>query len=264
MQELLINAGLTQAQAAAYLYLLEHGDSTPPSLSKNLTITRSNSYKVLDSLEELGLASKHEIRKKFVYRAADPSALAELVAHKRNSVIALEQNVNSAMQVLRSTYQKSSGGKTLVEVSEGKSAISEGYAKQAAIKQPIYFIKSRVDIPFMGFEAMDRARRLPVTYDTPRFGITPDGSEGAAVPEIDKRTNLTRTWVDSEAYTAPVEWTVSGDELLIHIFEGKGRVIRVVDYEVADSFRQLWQIMDSSLRSGPTYKKLPKRANRVQ
>ncbi len=263
MQELLINAGLTQAQAAAYLYLLEHGESTPPSLSKKLTITRSNAYKVLDSLEELALASKHEVRKKFVYRPAAPSALAELVAHKRNSVIALEQHVNAAMQELRATYQKSSGGKTLVEITEGKSAITESYEHQSAIKQPIYFVKSRVDIPFMGFEAMDQARCLTVKHGTPRFGITPDGTEGSAVPEIDKRTNLTRTWVNCETYTAPVEWAVSGDELLVHVFEGDGRVVRIVDYEIAESFRQLWQIMDSSLRANPSYKKLPRRAGRT-
>ncbi len=262
MQELLINAGLTEAQAAVYLFLLENGDSTPPSLSKQLAITRSNAYKVLDSLEELGLASKHEVSKKFVYRPADPSALATLVAQKRNSVIALEQHVNAAMQELRSTYQKSSSGTTVVEVNEGTPAITESYAKQTAVKQPIYFVKSRADIPFMGFEAMDQARRLPVLHDTLRFGITPDGAEGSADPKIDARANLTRTWVESESYTSPVEWSVSGDELAIHVFEGKGRVVRVIDFEIAESFRQLWRIMDSSLRASPTYKKLPRRAGR--
>lgn len=262
MQELLINAGLTEAQAAAYLFLLEHGESAPPALTANLKITRSNAYKVLDSLDELGLASKHEVRKKFVYRAADPTALSSLVAEKRNDIIALEQHIRSAMQELRASYQKSSGTTTSVEVLDGKKAMTDSYEQQASGKNPIHFIKSRADIPFMGFETMDRVRRLSSNYDTPRFGITPDAAEGPNALEIDARTNLTRTWVGSEAYTSPVEWAVSGNDLLIQVFDGDGRVIRISDYEVAESFRQLWQIMDKSLRAGPGYKKLPRQANR--
>ncbi|HXR50428.1 MAG TPA: hypothetical protein VN778_05380, partial [Verrucomicrobiae bacterium] len=45
----------------------------------------------------------------------------------------------------------------------------------------------------------------------------------------------------------------SGDELLIEVFEGSGRVIRIQDGEVAESFRQLWHLIDKQTRSAPGY-----------
>ncbi len=261
MDTLLIEAGLTELQAAAYLFLLEHGESAPPKLSKQLKMTRSNAYKVLDSLQALGLANKREVKKKYVYRPADPTALAALVAEKRNSVIALEQNINTAMQQLRAAYRKSSSQHG-VDSQKGKEAMMSAYENQIVHEQPIYFVKTQADIPFMGFEAMDRLRRLPATKNVRRFGITPDAFEGPASPAIDARANLRRTWIDSEAYSAPVEWGVSGNQLLIQVFVGEGRVISIDDAEVAESFRQLWHMMDSALRSAPDYKKLPRRASR--
>lgn len=262
MHDLLTEAGLTELQAAAYLFLLEHGDSTPPTLTKQLNITRTNSYKVLDSLQELGLAIKLEVRKKFVYRPADPAALASLVAHKRNNVIALEKHVNAAMQELRKTYKKSSGGKTSSTITHGKKAMVAAYEQQARTQQPIYFIKARADIPFLGFEAMDNIRTLPAKNGTTRFGITPDGHESSAKPEIDQNSNLTRTWLDNEAYTAPVEWAVSGNQILIQVFSDAGRTIIIEDKQVAESFQQLWKVIDVSLRANPAYSQLPKRAAR--
>lgn len=232
-----------------------------PALTKSLSITRTNAYKVLDSLAELGLAHKQEVRKKFVYRPADPSALASLVAERRNQVIALEQSVNAAMQQLRGAYRRSTG-QSNVESRSGKQQMVETYEQQAVAGEPIYFVKTRADIPFLGFDTMDRLRRLPAAQGTPRYGITPDGTEGSANPEIDARATLTRTWVDSESYTAPVEWTVSGDQMAIQIFEGDGRVIIIEDAAVAGAFRQLWQLTDRALRSDPAYKQLPRLAQR--
>ena len=262
MHDLLTQAGLTDLQASAYLFLLERGESTPPDLAKHLNMTRSNAYKVLDSLLELQLVNRHNRKKKFVYQAADPTALASLVAEKRNSVIALEQNIREAMQQLRKTYRKGSGA-TAVSIRQGQEVMIQAYEQQAESGEPIYFIKSRADIPFMGYETMDRLRRLPTERGVERHGITPDSSEAVLNPAVDKRTRLTRTWIKSDAYTAPVEWAVSGNELLIQVFADGGGVIKVQDTQVAEAFRQLWQLTDKALRQDPEYKKLPQHAKRT-
>lgn len=261
MDELLVSAGLTELQAKAYLYLLEHGQTPPPALAAHLSITRTNAYKVLDALLGLNLASKHEVRKKLVYRAADPTALASLVADKRNAVIALEKSVNTAMQQLRSTYSKHYGTSSAV-TRYGKQRMLEAYQNQAEQQQDIYFIKSRADIPFLGFEAMHRVRTLANRYDIQRYGITPDGPEGVVDPKIDAHSKLVRTWVPTESYTAPVEWSASGDCLLIHVFDKNGRVVVVRDAEIADAFRQMWHLLDESIRQRPDYDQLPIHARR--
>lgn len=261
MEDLLKNAGLGGAQAQAYLYLLKQGESTPPEVSKSLKLTRTNAYKVLDTLVDMGLARKAEVNKKFVYKAEDPIALSSIVAQERNRVIALEQSVREAMHELRASYEKSSGDND-VRTFRGNQAIKSLYINQAKQGEPIYFIKSRADIPTMGYETMDAIRSLPAKQGTERYGITPDTPEASANPAIDRSTNLTRTWIHADDYTAPVEWTVSGDELLIIDFQQEASAVRIKDAAIARAFKELWRLLDRSLRQDPEYKKLPRQARR--
>jgi predicted transcriptional regulator len=262
MEPSLTALGLTELQAATYLYLLKHGASAPPKIARELKMTRSNAYKVLDSLEQLDLVVKTEVKKKFVYRAASPTALSTLVALKRNDVLALEKMTTEAIHNLRSMYDANTTN-SITSTKTGKEMMAAAYEAQFEQQSPIYFIKSRSDVPFMGFETMDRLRRLVSGTDIPRYGITPDTVDASRDPKIDASANLERTWIPSDQYMSPVEWSVSGNQLLIHVFEGDGRVIEINDRAVAASFQELWIAMDKALRSGREYKHLPKHAKRT-
>lgn len=262
MEELLIKTGLTELQAQVYLYLLKNGATLPPYLTERLKITRTNTYKVLESLEKLGLVSKETTGSKIVYTAEDPAALVSLVAEKRNNIIALEKNVNNAMQQLRKSFARSQSD-TKVHIRAGKDAIVKEYDRQAELRQPIYFVKTRADIPFMGFEVMNTVRAKQGALAPHRYGITPDSPEASANTAIDKHTHLSRTWIDEKDYTAPVEWSVSGDSLVVQTFEGSGRTVSIQDQLIADSFRQLWQLLDKALRGAEAYKTLPHKAKRA-
>lgn len=248
MEELLLKANLNAPQAKVYLYLLKVGEAAPPKIAKAVNITRSNAYKVLERLAELGLVREAEVAKKIVYRPEDPSALASLVAEERNRVIALEHDVNKAMQGLRGLYRKGSDASE-VEKLQGRTAIKEAYRNQAAQQEPIYFVKSRFDIPFMGYETMSKLRHLPSKVGTQRHGITPHSPEGTNSVRDDSGANLKRTWVPAEEYTAPIEWSVSGDVLYITVFEATGRVFKITDPAIAESFRQLWSIINKRLKT---------------
>lgn len=248
MQEMLIQAGLSDVQAAAYLYLLEHGVASPPMVAKACGLTRTNAYKILDSLQAIDLVTKEEIRKKFVYEAADPTALASLVAEERNRVLALEQNIKTAMHELRAKYRRSTAT-TTIKQAHGEQAIIRAYEKQIESNAPIHFIKSRADIPFMGFETMAKIRHLGVANQTPRYGITPDTPEVDKNPQSDVHTYLTRTLIPADVYTAPVEWTASADELTIIKFDGEGTVLKIKDQEIAESFRQIWKLAHSNSKN---------------
>lgn len=261
MKPLLLSIGLSDLQAETYLHLIAGGNDSPPKLAKELGMTRSNAYKVLDSLEELGLVSKSELNKKFIYQASELSALSDIVARKRNEVIALEHNTQNVIQELRK-LQGSRTNNTKISLQKGKKAMLSAYESQAKAGQAIHFVKTRADITFLGFEAMDRVRKLVAGTKIPRYGITPDAVEAPINPKIDKKTNLHRTWMPSEAYTSPVEWTVSADKLLIQVFDNEGRVIEINDAQVAESFRQLWKLLDSGLKSSPKYSSMPRSARR--
>jgi predicted transcriptional regulator len=261
MEDLLANTGLSAPQASVYLYLLKTGASAPPAVAKALSLTRTNAYKVLDSLVEMGLIRKSEINKKFVYQAEDPIALTGLVARERNRVITLEQSVREAMHELRSTYEKSSSDRD-VRTFRGNQAIKSLYINQAKLGQPVHFIKSRADTHAMGDETMESIRQLTARPGTGQYGITPDAPDVAASAAMDRSAGLTWTRVGADDYTAPVEWSVSGDELLIIDFDKEASAIRIRNATVAKAFEEIWRLIDNNVRANPEYKKLPEQAER--
>ncbi|HSH17983.1 MAG TPA: helix-turn-helix domain-containing protein [Candidatus Saccharimonadales bacterium] len=213
MDKLLTQAGLTPVQASTYLYLLEHGDTAPPVLATKLSLTRTNAYKVLDNLVELGLAFKTEVNKKNVYIAEDPIALSAIVAAERNRVATLEENVRDAMHQLRATYEKSQTDYD-VRVMRGNAAVTSLYLRQTKRDQPLWVIEPGVQAP-----GLHLPRRLPATTATNTQTIKP------------------------APYTEPVEWSVSGDELVIVTFDRKASAVRIKNPAVAQAFRSLWRLL---------------------
>lgn len=256
MEDALTKVGLTELQAKAYVYLLDYSAGRKPSqVATALAITRTNAYKVLDQLCEYDLARRSDTDKTYRYYAENPIALASFVAEARKRARELEEAVKESVGVLQKQYQKSIRHAE-IRTAHGKPAILQAYATQAKSGKPIHFIKSRHDIPFMGFTTMRQLRTEPSLHGQQRFGITPAAPEVDTNLSSDEITNLTRTLVPGESYTSPVEWTTSGDELSIISFTDKGSVIRIKDPVVAESFRELWRLLDDSIHAHPQYSRI--------
>jgi predicted transcriptional regulator len=257
MEPALIATGLNEPQAQAYAFLLEKGSATPPQVAKHLQLTRTNAYKVLDRLTELGLARKEEVKKKFTYLPDNPMALANLVAEQRNLATAREEAVKQVLGNLLEKYYTHEEQPT-VSVVTGREAVAEAYRQQIRLLQPLYFIRSRSDIPVMGFDTMHEIRVMPARHNVKRWGITPDLNTGPVNPEGDVRSNLTRTWVRQEDYTAPVEWSVSGQTLLIVLFGAEPHAITITNPMIAEAFKQLWHMINTMVQTMPYFKDLPR------
>lgn len=54
----LLEAGLSESQAKAYVALIQQGQLSPPQLADQVKESRTNSYMILEKLEELGLVKK--------------------------------------------------------------------------------------------------------------------------------------------------------------------------------------------------------------
>ncbi len=262
MEEQLRAIGLTELQAKTYLYLLDHSRGRKPAqLAEDLGITRSNAYKVLDQLNEFDLVRKSGSEKTYRYFAEDPIALTSFVAKARNRATELEKTVKQSLASLQKKYNNHISS-TDVKTLHSKAAIIQSFKLQARTSRSIYFIKSRHDIPFLGYETMHSIRMLCTKTGQERFGITTDSTETPLNPEIDKRTNLTRTLVPESAYTSPVEWSVSGNELLIVSYTNSGSVIKICDPFIAGSFRELWRLLDDNIHANPNTSALPKKSAR--
>lgn len=248
----LIATGLNAQQAAAYALLIEKGGITPPEAADELGLSRSNAYKVLDRLVELGLADRREDAKKLMYSPTNPTSLARLAAEQRNLATARENAVHEVINNLMSKYREHTDQPS-VHVVTGRKAVADAYRIQIKQNAAIYFLRSPADIATMSFDTMHTIRTEPERFNIMRHGITPD-----LHTKPSRDSNLNRTWMRGEDYTAPVEWSVSGESLLIVIFGEEPHAITIENPTVADAFRQMWHLLNNCLRAMPYYGNLPR------
>lgn len=78
--------GLQKSEIRVYLYLLENGLSTPPSIARGTGIARTNCYNILHELKEKGLLIEQEKQKRKAYLAADPESLLRTLEEKRELI----------------------------------------------------------------------------------------------------------------------------------------------------------------------------------
>ncbi len=105
MQEILRKIGLTEGEAKVYLALLGLGQSSTGPIVRKSGVTTSKSYKILDRLEQKGLAS-HVYKKKIKhFTAANPHQVLELVKRKEEELQEQKQEVEQLLPDLIK-YQK--------------------------------------------------------------------------------------------------------------------------------------------------------------
>lgn len=254
----LVATGLNPVQARTYVFLLENGSALPPILAKHLGLSRTNAYKVLDQITDMGLAIRKEEKGKYIYYPDNPMALSNIVADQRNIATARENAVKHVLKDLLTAYHTHTDQPS-TQIVTGRPKVADAYRQQIDQLEPLFFIRSRSDIPVMGFDTMHEIRIAPSRHNVQRFGITPDLGTGTTSSNGDDRSNLTRTWIKQEDYTAPVEWSVSGSTLLIVVFGSEPHAITITNPVVADAFRQIWHVLDSCLRSMPYYSQLPRK-----
>lgn len=251
----LIATGLTPLQASAYALLIEKGEVKPPQLVKQLSITRSNAYKLLDKLVELGLAAKAEQGKTLVYRAANPIALATLTERFRAEATVREEAVSSVMQDLLATYHTHSD-KPGVTVVTGRKAVAAAYRKQIELREDVNFIRTKADIPMMGFDTMHDIRTRPAHHGKQRAALMAHQAGGKINYKSHERSNLDVTWITNDDYDAPVEWSVTKSSLLIVLYATEPHAILIIDPVVAGAFLQLWKLLQVVLAERPTHQQL--------
>jgi len=78
--------GLQKSEIRVYVYLLENGLSTPPTIARGTGIARTNCYNILHELKEKGLILEQEKQKRKAYLAADPEALVRSLEEKKELI----------------------------------------------------------------------------------------------------------------------------------------------------------------------------------
>lgn len=117
IHERLLQSGLLESEITVYLYLLEHGISSPPQIAKGTKIARPNLYGTLRSLKDKALVAEQKNGKRNVYLATDPSILVQLLTARAT---AMEQ----ILPDLRGLYAAQTN-KPVIKYYEGTEHVKE-------------------------------------------------------------------------------------------------------------------------------------------
>ncbi|MDP2668289.1 MAG: helix-turn-helix domain-containing protein [bacterium] len=86
LQKDLLEAGLTEGEAAVYLAALELGETIVSRLAKKAGIKRTTTYLVIESLREKGLISSIKKKKASVFFAEDPHKLHAMIEQRKEKI----------------------------------------------------------------------------------------------------------------------------------------------------------------------------------
>lgn len=258
--ELLTNLGLTDAQARVYNGLLANGPHTPPALAKLINDSRTNTYNVLEKLTDLGLVKKEDINKKLVFSCEPPTALEKLARQRREAALKEEQTLHANMPDLLSAYFRTHE-QPGVRFYRGTAELKDIYDDQIATGQPIYIIRPDYNMDVYDFDFMSEIRHMARRAGIPRYAITPDRDMAPKNhKESDPYMLLERTWLPAGDYTAPVEWNAYGNKLAVMSFGAEAIGMIIESPQIAESFRQLYKLLNTGIKRMPGYDKLPLQA----
>ncbi len=92
------NYGLSSEQITVYLYLLKYGESTALSISKEVKIPRTNTYRILDELKDLQIVSIFKRNNISNYIAENPKRLLNILKDKENTLLEAIPFINEIMR----------------------------------------------------------------------------------------------------------------------------------------------------------------------
>jgi sugar-specific transcriptional regulator TrmB len=245
--QFLTGIGLTQTQAKAYITLVQNGPTAPPVLAEKIGETRTNAYKVLDKLVELGLARKVEQDKKVVYRVENPVALEALARRKRDAALAHERKVKDALPALMNffyTYSEQPG----VRFYQGQEGIRQIFEDMLRTRQTIYLVRSPSDVKFYDEAFFERFRKQRAELGIETYAITPNVASAVHNADVDRMNKFSRTWIPASDYTANVEWDIYGDKVALISYGEEAIGMIIESPQIAASFRQMFMLVSDAAK----------------
>ena len=256
--ELLMQTGLSEVQAKIYLYLIEHGQSTPTEIATGVDENRTTVYSAAEKLEKMGIISQKDKGKVAAYIPNHPSVLED-IAEKRLRVVArqvknLEGNLPSLINYYNE-YQSTPGATTFY----GQEGVKMIWDKVIAAKAPYYFVRSRYDV-IADKEALEQFKKRRVEAGIASENITP--SEFAELSNKDSgKWLLLRTILPPEEYNSPVEIDIFGNNVAFINYSKDGMSTLIESPEIADAMRQMFLFAKKHIRQSTNQDELDKHDN---
>ncbi len=241
---LLQEIGLTKGEIRVYSFLLQHGPRTKTPIVAASGISGSKIYEVLERLREKGLVSETVKNGVKFFDATSPLKLKDYLNRKKENIdkveSTLEKILPGLMQMKKVNYLYPD-----ISVSygwEGLSAVYEELLERTKKKEKMYVIGASTGKNILmtelfftryGRKAAEKGVFIYVLFNT---------SARKYARRIEQK--IGRSYHKKFLFhKTPTEVTISGEVTLITIFHEEPTVIKIVNKETADSFKQYFNVL---------------------
>jgi len=232
-EEILVNLGLSQREAIAYLGLLKLKEATALELSKLTNEQRTNTYDTLESLHKKGLVSYVLKGNRRIYLPNNPNNLHDFIKEKEKDLISILPQL--------SQFHNPKKERPVIEVYEGIEGMR--IVLNQSLKE---YISSKKEILALGAQQQECRRLDPEFHkrfydkkisikNKTRILITED------VKPISHSTISVR--ILSKGYKSPVATYIYGNKVSFWIFLIIPTIIVIESKELAESYRNYFELL---------------------
>jgi len=235
--------GLTEGEIKVYKALLKLGEATKTNLAKESNVSPSNIYDITNRLIEKGMISKVEKNSISHFSPANPKHILDYLEDKKKEIDKEKEYVNSILPLLLSKFNNSEE-KVNIEVFQGwtglKTVLDDVVEDCKKIDDNFVFGASKgtnekqADIIFMRFSKMRSDKGISTKI------IFNEDLRNSERVNFFRKIKCSIRFMDQ---TTPAEIHTYKNKSLIIILTENPLVIRITGKEVADSFKQYFDIM---------------------
>ena len=234
--KILEDLGLTRAEIAVYIALLELGSSGAGAVVQRSGLQNSTTHRALNSLEDKGLISFVMEGRRKVYQATDPDHFYDFMENKRKQF----EEVLPELKRMQAA-SKSENGAT---VYRGKRGIIEAYNRLLGCGGKEYLTfggGKRVTYDVMGPDWWTRLHDKRIKLGIPARQVFDE-----SILEFGRALNrrpLSKVRFLSAAFEQLSETVITGDCVAITIFSDNPYAILIRDGDLADSYRKNFELL---------------------
>lgn len=244
--ELIQKAGLTKPQATMYLTLVQNGAMTPAELSEKTGETRTNTYALLNKLEQLKLV-RNVGQKTAKYQAENPANLEALAERRRKIVSKNEQELKGGMSALLDMFYTANtapGSRTLT----GREGLREVHRDVLNTGETMYLIRTPFDSKYDDLISVFRKKRAAKGIKTIALTPATPHAKQYAVNGTDEKYLLERTMIPLDVYTSPVEIMIYGKKVALISYGEEEIVTLITSPLIAAAFREIFLMLQDYWR----------------
>ena len=240
LEKFLQEIGLSEKEAAIYLYLLKVDSDSIANISKTTGINRTTVYPILAQLIDKEFVEETKEKEKSVYRAYAPDRIESYLAEQK---IKIEEHAHMANDIIPQLkgVMREGGQRPIIEYYEGRDAIrkaSQNYYETADEGGEVYLIYPRDEIEGL-FSDKERlaAKEIRLKKNVKAKAIY-TYSKGDYVPD----GTGTRYRVNEKEYPIKSDISIYADRIRLHTLGDKLGTIFIKNKDIADTMRTLFKL----------------------